>query len=618
MKAEKIKYIDNNTEYVLLRSNQYIGSTQLNNEEQYVYNFETKAFEYKSIEFVPALLKLFSEILANSVDEAIKTNYKFSNKIEVKFKQNGTIIIIDNGRGISSEIEEITKLPSAVVAVTELKSGSNFDDTINSESIGQNGVGSVCVNIFSKKFICDTSDGIKRTIINCKNNLSSSSFKQKKSKKQFTIIEFLPDYERLNIDLRANWTLYNTLIYQQLLSMSLCHPNIKFSYNESIIKETTLKKYVEMFDADNKITFHEKNKYFELMIIPFQDRKETISFVNGAYTYKNGQHVTSFEKRLEKAFTLYSSNKSSLKQVDIKHLLTNCKCFMVLKNFKKPRFSSQIKNELINSLSDISEFWIDFDFQHLIKQIVTNKNHMGLVKDFSQFNEKMKERKNVEKDEKKLKKRKIAKYLPPISNKLEYCNLYICEGDSAIGQLINVRDNFTAGYPLRGKIMNPRKKTVKKVLENEIIRDLLTICELKLSSDDISKFPFKSIRILTDQDLDGFAIGLQLLNLFFTYWPELFKRGKVLLIHSPLIEAKKKGSKTVEKFYTMEEFNKVRKNYVITKYNKGLGSLSRATYKDMIMNPKMDKFMYNDETEEYLEMIFGKTGQDRRKEWIKE
>jgi len=501
MKSEKIKVLDD-ISHVLLRSGQYIGSVEKNLEERYVYNFLTGAFEYKSIEYVPALLKLVNEIMANSVDEAIKTDYAFGNKIEVKFKDDGTIIITDNGRGISHEIEENTKLPSAVVALTQLKAGSNFDDDIQSESIGQNGVGSACVNIWSKVFKCSTCDGIKKTKIKCYDNLSTMEYKQKKSNKRYTEIEFIPDYKRLGIDLDANdnWVLYNALLYQQMMSMSLCHPKVAITYNKEPIKNMTLKKYVELFDIDNKIVFNEKNDFFEVVIIPFQDNSETLSFVSGADTYKNGQHVVSFEKKLEKSFSIFKEKKSSLKQVDVKHLLTNCRVFLTLKKFANPRFSSQIKNELINPLSQLNPYWENFDFNHLIKQIVANKNHMGLVNDYSSFKDKMKERKDVEKEENKIKKKKIAKYLAPISKNLEYCHLYICEGDSAIAQLINVRDNFTAGYPLRGKILNPRTKTPRKIIDNEIIQDLLAICKLKISSDDISKFPFKSIRIMTDAD----------------------------------------------------------------------------------------------------------------------
>jgi len=122
---------------------------------------------------------------------------------------------------------------------------------------------------------------------------------------------------------------------------------------------------------------------------------------------------------------------------------------------------------------------------------------------------------------------------------------------------------------------------------------------------------------MTDADVDGSSIKAGLLNLFFTYWPDLFKKGKICSILSPLIEAKKKGSKEIVKFYTMEEFELVRKNHAIIKYNKGLGSLSRKTYKDMIMKPRLEKYCFDETTEEYLEMLFGKKGQDERKEWIR-
>lgn len=127
----------------------------------------------------------------------------------------------------------------------------------------------------------------------------------------------------------------------------------------------------------------------------------------------------------------------------------------------------------------------------------------------------------------------------------------------------------------------------------------------------------KSNKKMLSHNCDGNAIKAGLINLFFTYWPDLFIKGKITSILSPLIEAKKKGSKEIVKFYTMEEYDLVRKNHDIIKYNKGLGSLSRATYKDMIMKPKLEKYSFNEDTEEYLEMLFGKKRQDDRKEWIR-
>lgn len=603
MKADKIRFIESDIEYVLTRPNLYIGSTQKNQVETYL--IEDSKFVKKQIEYIPAFLKLFDEVFANSVDEAIKTNFKYANKIEVNVDVYGRIILSDNGRGLSSEIEENTKLPQAVIAFTKLKAGSNFDgDRIGA---GQNGVGASLVNIFSKEFDVETSDGIKKTSLHCENNLSKSEYSQRKNSQQYTTVSYLPDYERLNMTQMDS--VHFALIEKRVVNMALCFPEITFIFNGKKINKCTLKDYVKLFDSD-PIIFSESTENVDIAIVPFQKETETISFVNGVDTTKHGQHLTVFNSLLNKAL------KENKKTVDItlSQFLTNCKVFIILKKIKNASFSAQIKDELTNTFSEIKDYF-SIDFNKLLTTMLKNKEFYEAVKGYSDAIKNLNDRKLLEKDEKKLKKLKVAKFIAPISSKLEYCNFYICEGDSAIGQLINVRNNFTAGYPLRGKVINPRTSSAKKLLENENMRDLIALLGLKLSSPSIENFRYRAIYILTDQDTDGDCIAAQLLNIFYTYWPDLIKKGKVYRVLSPLIIAKHNETKEIKHFYSLTDFHENQLNYTVLEYNKGLGSLSREEYQKLIDNPNLIKFSDTDMTESKLQMLFGKNANER-KDWL--
>ncbi len=194
MTENKVKKLSSR-EHLLLRPGMYIGSTEFNKEE--IFTLNKDRFELKKVNYVPAFIKLFDEIISNSIDESIRTKNKFSNKISVKIVKD-KIIVEDNGRGISSEKEKKTKQPQSVIAFTHARAGTNF--TNDTSTIGQNGVGAWGVNVFSKRFKVDTCDGKTRTILKCKNNLKEESYEITKTKDNYTKIEYVPDYDKFKMD----------------------------------------------------------------------------------------------------------------------------------------------------------------------------------------------------------------------------------------------------------------------------------------------------------------------------------------------------------------------------------------------------------------------------------
>ena len=131
--------------HVRKRTGMYLGSTAREDVSRFVLG------EWKTVSYVPALLKMVDEILDNCIDEAIRTQFKHANEISVNI-QNKRVTVTDNGRGIPldkvTDTETGEVMPRPVAAWTRVRSGTSFDD--DRVTIGANGVGSACVNFMSQ------------------------------------------------------------------------------------------------------------------------------------------------------------------------------------------------------------------------------------------------------------------------------------------------------------------------------------------------------------------------------------------------------------------------------------------------------------------------------------
>ena len=138
-------------EHILRRPSMYVGSIKKEESQEYIYT--DGKFTKQSVLRTPGLLKIINEIIDNSVDEFIKTEGKFSTKIDVILEKE-FFSVKDNGRGIpveSTVLPDGSEILTPELCWTHARAGSNFND--NSSSIGTNGVGSALTSIFSKSFI---------------------------------------------------------------------------------------------------------------------------------------------------------------------------------------------------------------------------------------------------------------------------------------------------------------------------------------------------------------------------------------------------------------------------------------------------------------------------------
>lgn len=585
-------------EHILLRSAMYIGSTSL----------ETRNilldYQFQTVQFVPGLFKIINEIIDNSLDEYIRTQGKFANKIEV-IMTDTSVTVRDNGRGIP--IEQIAdpdgkKVYKPVAAWTRPRAGSNFSDDSNRETAGMNGVGSALTNIFSKSFIGDTSDGKKHLTVECSNNACIDSVKTRASTKQFTQVSFTPDFNRFESKSFDNQII--AMVRDRLTNISLSFPKIQFKFNGKIVS-TNPKAYMSKFD--NTASYLDSNV---ALLISGNDTGEFRhhSIVNGLIIYNGGSHIDYVMNGIcvNLRDKIRKKHKIDLMPAKIKSYL---QIVLAINGFKNPKFDGQSKEKITNTNSEVAELLSRIDFEAICKALI--KNDAIIIPMVKAQLDKM----NAEDDAeakakaKKLERIKVAKHIAASSTVSDQKTIFIAEGDSAIGQFISVRNPKTQGaIPLRGKVMNTFGLKAKEILENKELAELMAVTGLQLGKK-ATNLTYGTIAIMTDQDVDGGSIRGLLINFFYN-WPELFEQGRIKIINSPRYILRGKTNNIY--FYDKKELDAYKgstKGYELA-YIKGLGSLETEEYRDMLADPFYETVKIDDVS--LLEMMYGEDSAPRK------
>lgn len=594
-------------DHIRTRSAMYIGSIT-SEEISGILNFK-----YQTKKYIPGLVKIIEEIYQNSVDEAIRTNFEFGNEITVTIKDdfiNGWFVEVnDNGRGIPTK--QIDGKYQAELSWTRARAGSNFSDD-NRTTIGMNGIGSYLTTCFSKQFVGQSCDGKINVIVKCLNGCETIETTVEKSKSRGTNVKFYPDLKLFNTKTIDKELI--DLIEDRLMNLAICYPKVTFKFND---KKLSIKNSTQLAKSfhESALAFDDEN--FNMVVAPAGDDEEFrhLSFFNGIAIKNGGNHIDYFIGGLCNELIPLIKRKWKIEVLpnQIKqHLLL---AFWV-RNFPNPKFDSQSKERITNTIGEIKTF-MDLDFNKIAKKILaTDEIIMPAIDSILRKKEAI-EKRAATNALKKVQKKKIANHIAANDKDSEKKTLYIAEGLSASGMGLSVRDpKYHGFYSLRGKVLNTHDMSAYDILKNKELAELLAIIGLDLSDPEIleSELNYGKIAGLQDMDPDGNAIFCLLL-MFFSRWPQLFKDKRILRVQTPLFVAKKKG-KPAKYYYTFEEYENTSDNltgYEIT-YIKGLGSLEKEDYKEtVIVNPRFIAVTLDDI--EKLNMTFGNSA-DARKEWM--
>ena len=587
---------------VLKRPNRFIGAVKADNLDGWYYINDK--FEKRSIYASRGLQKLVAEIYSNSIDEAIRTNFQYANKIDISVT-NGYITVSDNGRGIP--IVPMEGINDAGIMMPEgawcvLSAGSNFEDEDDNVSQGMNGEGAALVNIFSKEFYGETISEGKIFKLKCTNNMETTETEVRKSTKACgTTVKFLPDYERFELTGFSQDAEY--LLITDLINMSLVYPDIKFTYNGKAIKARNFKEYVKLFGIDTCEIVEERN--ISIAIMPNElDTFEFVHYINGLNVFQGGKPLEWVMKNvtqgiLDKVVKKYPNIKAG----DIRNKLF---AVAVFSNMINPRFEDQIKSICSNTYTDFASQIDVPDWDKFASKILKNSAIIDPITEVYKIKEELKKRQELKGLEKGKKKIKSEKYLPSIQNK-KY--LIVCEGASASGGLIPVLGRKECGfYELKGKPLNAITASHDKFKANKELTELYQI---------VKNEGYEYIIIASDADLDGIHIRGLMMGFVSKMLPERMKGFGIL--NTPVIIVKKAG-KIVRWHYDLDEDIKVGSGET-SKYLKGLGSHNEADLKYIIAQEGLEKMIdmidFSTESNILMEWLSDDTS-DKRKEYILE
>lgn len=554
---------------------------------------------------------LVKEILSNSIDEYLNGG---CNLIEVIMLNDGSIKIVDNGRGIPIGKKSDGKT-ALELCFTEEHAGGKFlnatgESGYNSAG-GMHGLGTKCVNALSKKMIVSTTrEGQCESII-----FEDGEIKEHKTIKSNgttgVSVQFYPDPKYLEV-VEFDEKRIRTLIQE----FSFLCKGLTFIFTnkdgkqETFLSENGLYDYLEYLNGNK-----------EMLCEPFYFEQEEGTFkVEVAFGYNSnyssniklytnnipqikGTHLTGFKTAFTLALNSFAREKKWLKEKDENLQGTDFEEGQLLViNFKMidPVFKGQNKEEL--SSSEGRTYVQKFSTQALKTLFISNEKEIKKIVDKALSAKKAREaakkaRERVrEGNKKKEKALKFDTKLADCNSKDRLaCEIYITEGDSASGNLKTARNNeFQAVMPVRGKVLNCQKSTYDKISKNAEIMTMIDAFGITLDPKTLkATYEEKDLRygkiiIASDADVDGAHIK----NLFYTFiWnicPQLIIDGHVYALIAPLYRITEGKDKYiyVKNDAALEEWKaqNVGKKYVVNRM-KGLGEMDVEQTEECLTGP---------------------------------
>jgi len=616
---EKYKKLDD-ISHVLQRNSMYIGSIKPNTCNKWI--LEDKKMVKKTITYNPGFIKLFDEIIMNSVDEHKREGSKLDT-IKIKV-DNTNISIWDNGGiPVVKHSEHNEWIPEMIFS--NLKSGSNFNDDEERTGAGTNGVGSSLVNIFSKRFNISTCDGKNIFSQVYSNNMRDRSEpKIKKSKINHTEISYNVDFERFGL-IEIDDTHFK-IIQKRVYDIAGCNPQIKFYFNDELINVKSFEDYIKLYKEE---FFFETNKEktWSIGISSSEEGFQQISFANSTDTYDGGTHVDYILSQILSQLREFFQKKH---KVDVKPSELKNHIFLFLNaTVVNPSFSSQTKEKLI---TEVKDFGFTYEVTDKLIKSILKSEIVNSILDWIEQKKNAEENKLARELNKNSGKVKVDKLIDAKGKERWKCSLAIFEGDSASSAFRKYRDTETQGaYSLRGKFVNVSELTTNKLLSKkpngeyvykEVV-DMMGALGLKLGQKVIpGTLRYGRILFYCDADHDGSSIVGLLANFLFKYWPELFESPMVFKAETPIVVSTNiKNKKTKISFYTQEEYNtwleKINPKDWEIEYKKGLAALVDDEYREIINNPRLTNLTTDENSKEALSIWFGKESDLRKNELLK-
>ena len=632
-------------EHILANPDTYIGSVENVEADMWLYDKENQKIQQKNVNYIPGLYKLFDEGIVNCRDHVIrmkqyvkdgKQNTIPVSYIDICIQDDGTISMTNDGNGIDVAMHPEYNIWIPELIFGHLRTSTNYNKNEKKIVGGKNGFGFKLVLIWSTEGSIETVDHVRglKYVQSFTSNLDTIG-KPKVTKcktKPYTKITFKPDYRRFGVD-GLTPDMVNILIKRIYDVAAVTEKNIKVKYNSQQVSVKTFQQYIDMYigtkDYAPRVYEDVENGRWEYAVALSPTHEfQQVSYVNGIHTSKGGKHVDYILQQITRKLSAYIEKKKKI-TVNTNSIKEQLILFLRC-DIENPAFDSQTKDFMNTPSSKFGSSCV------VSEKFIEKIAKMGVMEAACAITE-VKESKAAKKTDGT--KSKNVRGIPKLidanwagTEKSSLCTVIFCEGDSAkagiVSGLSSSDRNIYGVYPMKGKIMNVRGETTKKISDNKEIADIKKILGLETGKTykDIEQvhktLRYGRVLFMTDQDLDGSHIKGLGVNLFQSVWPSLSViPGFIGFMNTPILKARKGSSELM--FYNtgeyetwLETLNNDPKGWNI-KYYKGLGTSTGKEFREYFAKKKIVGFEhFGKESDNTIDMVFNKKRADDRKDWL--
>jgi DNA gyrase subunit B len=571
---------------------------------------------------IKGLHHLVYEVVDNSIDEALAG---FCTRIDVVINEDGSLMVIDDGRGIPTGIMEKEQKSALEVVMTVLHAGGKFDKDSYKVSGGLHGVGVSCVNALSSNL----SVVIMR---------EGKVFKQDYEKgKPVTPVEIIGESDKTGttVTFKPDGTIFQTtefnfeILTARLRELAFLNKGILLTIKdmrelvddgnggtaryEEFKSEHGLREFVEYLDGNREriiekiihITYDKAEIPVEIALQYNSSFSENVhSYVNNINTIEGGTHLAGFRRGLTRTLKKYAEDSGATSKLkfdiagdDFREGLTA----IISVKVAEPQFEGQTKTKLGNSevmgsvdqaVSTMLTNYLEEnpkDARIIVQKVIL----AATARHAARKARELVQRKNVLSGSGLPGKLADCADRDPVN-----CEIYLVEGDSAGGTAKQGRDRrFQAILPLRGKILNVEKAMQHRIYESEEIKNIFTALGVNIGTEEDSKalnltgLRYHKIIIMTDADVDGSHITTLIMTFFFRYMQDLIKGGNIFIATPPLYLVKKGKSERYcwteeEREAAVLEMGQGKESSVGIQRYKGLGEMNAEQLWSTTMNPE--------------------------------
>jgi DNA topoisomerase-2 len=619
------------------RPGMYVGDVKPNTQTTWVFDNGQGKMVNRELTYIPAIIKIFSEILDNAIDEYKRApNVMDTIRVTVSDKE---ISVADNGRGIPVEIHPVSGKYVAETIFTTIHAGSNFKDEQDQQLAGTNGLGSTATCILSTVFSVESCDGKKMFRQTYRDGLRTISEPQiRANSKNGTTITFTPDFAYFGIPHLDDD--HQAKFIKRVMDAAACNPGIKFYLNGERVQIKSFSDYIHLYTDEFVIDVTPD----WTVAVAASDGFEQVSFVNSIETYTGGTHIDYVANQIVSSVRehIKKKHKVDVKPSDIKSHLR----VFISASINRPKFNSQTKEFMTSQVSEYKTSWSapdKFIGKILKSDIIQSVLSWAKAKEQAAIDAEMAKKK---KELSKTNPKHVDKFTDANSrNERHKCEMYITEGLSALNSIQSARGKspYIGAFALKGTPKNVYNIDMKKVHDTEefanfliasglyltesgilpegdwvmsngklynendmlldanqtLVADMLRV-KVSPTDDQLKQYEanigithvrrlnarFSKFIILSDYDNDGHHIAALMFSFFAKFWPELFKHAAIYRFNTPLYIAT--VGKQHHEFFMEEDYLAWAKTAPKHKveYYKGLGTFATKDFSRFIQNPE--------------------------------